>query len=35
MLAHGAGMPVSMVIDQAADVFSFILYNMGYSELPR
>ena len=32
---HGAGMPVSMVIDQAADVFSFILYNMGYSELPR
>jgi len=32
---HGAGMPVSMVIDQAADVFSFILYNMGYNELPR
>ncbi|RUO29489.1 prolyl oligopeptidase family serine peptidase [Aliidiomarina sanyensis] len=32
---HGAGMPVSMVIDQAADVFSFILYNMGYQELPR
>lgn len=32
---HGAGMPVSMVIDQAADVFSFILYNMGYTELPR
>ncbi|SEB02049.1 prolyl oligopeptidase family serine peptidase [Alkalimonas amylolytica] len=32
---HGAGMPVSMIIDQAADVFSFILYNMGYDELPR
>lgn len=32
---HGAGMPVSMIIDQAADVFSFILYNMGYQELPR
>lgn len=32
---HGAGMPVSMIIDQAADVFSFILYNMGYEELPR
>lgn len=32
---HGAGMPVSMIIDQAADVFSFILYNMGYEELPK
>ncbi|MDP4537376.1 prolyl oligopeptidase family serine peptidase [Alkalimonas collagenimarina] len=32
---HGAGMPVSMIIDQAADVFSFTLYNMGYKELPK
>lgn len=31
---HGAGMPVSMQIDQAADVFSFMLYNMGYKQLP-
>lgn len=31
---HGAGMPVSMQIDQAADVFSFALYNMGYTQLP-
>ncbi len=31
---HGAGMPVSMQIDQAADVFSFTLYNMGYKQLP-
>ncbi|MCC5851234.1 MAG: S9 family peptidase [Alkalimonas sp.] len=32
---HGAGMPVSMIIDQAADVFAFILHTMGYQELPR
>ncbi|KKO47336.1 prolyl endopeptidase [Arsukibacterium ikkense] len=32
---HGAGMPVSMVIDQAADIFSFTLYNMGYQQLPQ
>ncbi|KKO48731.1 prolyl endopeptidase [Arsukibacterium sp. MJ3] len=32
---HGAGMPVSMVIDQAADIFSFTLYNMGYQQLPE
>lgn len=30
---HGAGMPTSMVIDQAADILSFSLYNMGYNEL--
>ncbi|MAD77322.1 MAG: S9 family peptidase [Rheinheimera sp.] len=32
---HGAGMPVSMVIDQTADIFSFTLYNMGYQQLPQ
>ena len=30
---HGAGMPTSMIIDQAADVLSFTLYNMGYETL--
>lgn len=32
---HGAGMPVSMVIDQTADIYSFTLFNMGYSSLPQ
>lgn len=32
---HGAGMPVSMIIDQAADIYSFTLFNMGYSSLPK
>lgn len=31
---HGAGTPVSKTIDFNADVFGFILYNMGYKELP-
>ncbi|WP_113905724.1 prolyl oligopeptidase family serine peptidase [Aliidiomarina celeris] len=30
---HGAGMPTSMIIDRAADVLSFSLYNMGYEQL--
>ncbi|MFR9718160.1 prolyl oligopeptidase family serine peptidase [Aeromonas diversa] len=30
---HGAGMPVSMLVDQAADVQSFILWNMGVKTL--
>ncbi|MBZ6065072.1 prolyl oligopeptidase family serine peptidase [Aeromonas schubertii] len=30
---HGAGMPVSMQVDQAADVQSFILWNMGVTRL--
>lgn len=30
---HGAGMPTSMIIDRAADVLSFTLYNMGYDKL--
>ncbi|WP_333606573.1 prolyl oligopeptidase family serine peptidase [Arsukibacterium sp.] len=32
---HGAGMPVSMIIDQAADVFAFSLFNMGVTQLPK
>ncbi|GAA4280322.1 prolyl oligopeptidase family serine peptidase [Gaetbulibacter aestuarii] len=31
---HGAGTPVSKIIALYADVFSFTLYNMGYSTLP-
>lgn len=31
---HGAGTPVSKRIDQYADIFGFILYNMGYQTLP-
>lgn len=30
---HGAGMPTSMIIDQAADVLSFTLFNMGVESL--
>lgn len=32
---HGAGTPVSKTIEQSADVFAFILYNMGFEELPN
>ncbi|UOB19282.1 prolyl oligopeptidase family serine peptidase [Abyssalbus ytuae] len=32
---HGAGRPTSMYIDEYADVFGFILYNMGFKELPN
>ena len=32
---HGAGTPVSKRIEQAADIFSFTLYNMGFTELPE
>lgn len=31
---HGSGTPVSKIIEQYADIFSFTLYNMGYKELP-
>jgi len=31
---HGAGTPVSKIIEQYADIFGFTLYNMGYKELP-
>lgn len=30
---HGAGTPVSKTIDQYADIFSFTLWNMGYTDL--
>jgi len=30
---HGAGTPISKSIEQYADIFSFILYNMGIKEL--
>jgi prolyl oligopeptidase len=32
---HGAGTPVSKIIDQYVDVFAFTLYNMGYRVLPE
>lgn len=32
---HGAGTPVSKTIEEYADIFGFILYNMGYKELPN
>jgi prolyl oligopeptidase len=32
---HGAGTPVSKRIEQAADMYGFILYNMGFTELPE
>ena len=31
---HGAGTPVSKRIEQYADIYGFILYNMGYRTLP-
>ena len=31
---HGAGTPVSKTIEQAADIFGFTLYNMGFNVLP-
>ncbi len=31
---HGAGTPISKTIAQAADVYGFTLYNMGYKVLP-
>jgi len=32
---HGAGTPVSKIIDQYADIFSFTFYNMGFKKLPN
>ncbi len=32
---HGAGTPVSKIIDQMADWQSFALWNMGYKDLPN
>jgi prolyl oligopeptidase len=31
---HGAGTPVSKIIDQYADIFGFTLFSMGIEELP-
>ena len=31
---HGAGTPVSKIIEQYADKFGFTLFNMGFNELP-
>ena len=31
---HGAGKPVSMQIQEWADIYGFTLYNMGYKVLP-
>ncbi|WP_375238100.1 prolyl oligopeptidase family protein [Aurantibacter sp.] len=32
---HGAGKPVSMQIQEWADIYGFTLYNMGYKVLPQ
>lgn len=32
---HGAGMPVSKIVDLHTDIFGFILYNMDFDELPQ
>jgi prolyl oligopeptidase len=32
---HGAGTPVSKRIEQAADMYGFTLFNMGFRELPE
>ncbi len=31
---HGAGTPVSKIVEQYADIFGFTLFNMGYDALP-
>ncbi len=31
---HGAGTPISKIIEQYADIFGFVLYNMGFDVLP-
>jgi prolyl oligopeptidase len=33
MAGHGAGTPVSKIIDQYADIFGFTLYSMGVEEI--
>ena len=33
-VGHGAGTPVSKIIEQYADIFGFTLYNMGFEVLP-
>ncbi len=31
---HGAGTPISKIIEQNADLFAFTFYNMGFADLP-
>ncbi|MCF6181451.1 prolyl oligopeptidase family serine peptidase [Lutibacter sp.] len=33
-VGHGAGTPVSKIIEQYADIFGFTLFNMGFKDLP-
>lgn len=32
---HGAGTPVSKIVEQYADIYGFTLYNMGFESLPN
>ena len=32
---HGAGKPISMTIQEKADMFAFTFFNMGFKELPN
>jgi len=32
---HGAGKPISKVIEETADIFGFTLFNMGFKQLPN
>ena len=32
---HGAGTPASKTIEQYADIYGFILFNMGFEQLPK
>ncbi len=32
---HGAGKPISKVIEETADIFGFTLFNMGFDQLPN
>jgi prolyl oligopeptidase len=32
---HGAGTPVSKIIEARSDVYAFILYNMGVEKLGK
>ncbi|BAO54794.1 prolyl oligopeptidase family serine peptidase [Nonlabens marinus] len=32
---HGAGKPTSKIIEEQTDIYGFMLYNMGYKELPQ